>query len=261
MSFTIRELTQAFQQLGIRDMPVIAHASYKSFGGVDGGPQTVVDAMLASFASVIMPTHTYKTMVTPQVGPRHNGIDYERWYPHSLNAEFYDPDMPSDPLMGIIPETLRRQTGAKRSSHPILSFSGVCADDILATQTLDNPLAPIRKLVELDGWVVLMGVNHTVNTSIHCAEKMTGRKQFLRWALTKDGIIACPGFPGCSAGFDDLAPDVEIFTRKVRAGNATIRAVPLRGLFAVVFERLKRDPKDLVCGDIGCERCNEIRYL
>ena len=257
----LHDLTQAFQSLGIRDMPVIAHASYNSFGGVEGGPQMVVDAMLASFASVIMPTHTYKTMVTPQVGPPHNGIDYARWYPHSFGAEFYRPDMPSDPLMGILPETLRRQEDACRSMHPILSFSGVCADDILATQTIDNPLAPIRKMLSLDGWVVLIGVNHTVNTSIHFAEKLAGRRQFTRWALTPDGIIACPGFPGCSAGFEVLAPDVEPFTRKVRAGNATIRAVPLRGLVTVMVERLKRDFKDLICGDLGCERCNEIRYL
>jgi aminoglycoside 3-N-acetyltransferase len=257
---TLRALTQSFQELGIRDVPVIAHASYNSLGGVEGGPQTVVDAMLASFASVIMPTHTYKTMVTPQVGPQHNGIDYARWYPHSFGAEFFDPEMPADPLMGIIPETLRRQPGAKRSMHPILSFSGVCADDILATQTIDNPFAPIRKLVELDGWVLLIGVNHTVNTSIHYAEKLAGRRQFVRWALTPNGILACPGFPGCSAGFETLAPDLEIFTRKVHAGKAAIQALPLRAIFTVVFERLKRDSKDLICEDIGCERCNEIRY-
>jgi aminoglycoside 3-N-acetyltransferase len=62
---------------------------------------------------------------------------------------------------------------------------------------LDDPLAPVGALAEENGTVLLIGVNHTVNTSIHYAEKIAGRKQFIRWALTPQGVRECPGFPGC----------------------------------------------------------------
>ena len=77
--------------------------------------------------------------------------------------------MPADTLMGVVPETLRRWPEARRSMHPILSFTGIRAEKILGTQTIEDPFAPIRALVELDGWVLLLGVDHTTNTSIHFA--------------------------------------------------------------------------------------------
>ena len=110
--------------------------------------------------------------------------------------------------MGIVAETLRRHPRARRSLHPIQSFAGIYADKFLAAQTLQNPLGPIGALAEADGWVLLLGVDHTVDTSIHYAEKLAGRKQFTRWALLSDRIIECPGFPGDSAGFDAIAPDL-----------------------------------------------------
>ena len=98
--------------------------------------------------------------------------------------------------MGILPETLRNHPSATRTAHPILSFAGINADFTLFTQTLYEPLAPIGALAELDGWVVLINVDHTVNTSIHYAEKLAGRRQFVRWALVGDRVVECPNFPG-----------------------------------------------------------------
>ncbi|MDP2975411.1 MAG: AAC(3) family N-acetyltransferase, partial [Anaerolineales bacterium] len=145
------------------------------------------------------------------------------------------------------------------STHPILSFAGVNARTALAAQTLSEPFATIGALVKKDGWVLLLGVNQTVNTSIHYAEKLAGRKQFTRWALTPRGVRACPGFPGCSAGFQSIAPDIERYARQVRVGEATVQAVPLKRVVRVVVERIKSDPLALLCQREDCERCNAIR--
>jgi aminoglycoside 3-N-acetyltransferase len=174
-------------------------------------------------------------------------------------AEFYTPRMPADPLMGIIPETLRTHAGTERSIHPIQSFAGINAINLLKAQTMEDPLGPLGALEKDGGWVVLMGVNHTVNTSIHYAEKLAERKQFLRWALTPKGVLECPGFPGDSAGFQAIAPDIEKFTRKVQIGAANVQAVPLAMLFKVVVTRIKKDPLALLCQQADCERCGEIR--
>ena len=62
-------LFSAFQALGLQQTPVIAHASLKPFGYIQGGAEAVLEAMLASFASLIMPTHTYKTKIIPDCRP------------------------------------------------------------------------------------------------------------------------------------------------------------------------------------------------
>jgi aminoglycoside 3-N-acetyltransferase len=129
-----------------------------------------------------MPTFTYKTMVTPGVGPPNNGITYGGDKDLNKMAEPFRLDMPPDKMMGILPRQLLEEKGVTRTSHPILSFAGLGADDILLTQTLFDPLAPIGALTEKDGWVLLINVDHTVNTSIHYGEKLAGRRQFVRWA-------------------------------------------------------------------------------
>lgn len=258
---TYRELSTAFASLGLQNVPVLAHTSLHAFGRVEGGADSFVQALLESVGALVMPTHTYSTMITPIVGPPNNGIVYGSAQDLNRMAEFYNPTMPADRLMGIVAETLRRRPEAKRSMHPILSFAGIRANKVIAAQSMDEPLAPIRLLAEADGWVLLLGVDHTVNTSIHFAEKLAGRRQFTRWALTETGIVACPGFPGDSSGFKVLEKDMQPHTKKLQVGNALVQAVPMQALLLAVMERLKSNPKDLLCSDLSCSRCNEIRKM
>jgi aminoglycoside 3-N-acetyltransferase len=258
---TTRDLILAFEDLGLRKHPVIAHASLKAFGEVQGGAQALLGAVLDSVGALVMPTFTYKTMVTPEVGPPNNGLVYGT--DHDLNrmAEPYRSNMPADRLMGILPETLRNHPHARRTRHPILSFAGINADEALLTQTLYDPLAPIGKLCDMDGWALLLGVDQTVNTSIHYAEKLAGRRTFIRWAMLPNRIVECPGFPGCSGGFDALArmPDLPRAMRRVQVGNTLVQAMPLWGLFDIVQHVLKKDPLALLCDREDCGRCNAMR--
>jgi aminoglycoside 3-N-acetyltransferase len=259
MTVRLRDLLLGLRDLHLAGAPVIVHSSLKSFGQVEGGPGTVVNALVAAFETVIVPTFTYKTMIIPLTGPENNGIAYGSLQDQNQLAEFFTPRMPADPLMGIIPEMFRKHPRAKRSNHPIQSFAGINAEKVLAAQTMTNHLAPLGLLEQADGWVVLIGVDHTVNTSIHYAEKLAGRRQFIRWALTPKGVMECPGFPGCSAGFQAIAPEMEKFTRHVQIGGALVQAVPLMMLFKVVVGRIKKDPLALLCQQEDCERCGKIR--
>jgi aminoglycoside 3-N-acetyltransferase len=258
-TITFTDLRTALFKLGLSHSPVMAHASLSAFGEVIGGADAVLRALLDSVWALIMPTFTYATMITPEVGPPNNGITYGAEQDLNRMAQPFRRDLPADKQMGIVPETLRRHPRAKRSIHPIQSFAGVYAEKFLAAQTLQNPLGPIGVLAEADGWVLLLGVDHTVNTSVHYAEKLAGRRQFTRWALLPDRILECPGFPGDSAGFDAIAPDLVDSTRIVRAGDATIQAVPLRALIRVVTERIRVDPLALLCEREDCLRCTAIR--
>jgi aminoglycoside 3-N-acetyltransferase len=259
VTITFTDLRTALFKLGLSHTPVIAHASLRSFGEIVGGAEAVLRAIMDSVWALMMPTFTYTTMVTPGVGPRNNGITYGAEQDLNRMAEPFRRDMPADKQMGIVPETLRRHPRAKRSAHPIQSFAGIYADKFLAAQNLQNPLGPIGALAEADGWVLLLGVDHTVNTSIHYAEKLAGRRTFTRWALLPDRIIECPNFPGDSAGFDAIAPDLAGSTRTVRAGDAAIQAMPVRALIKAVTERIQADPVALLCDRADCLRCNAVR--
>ena len=255
------ELKSAFEELSLANRPVIAHASLQPFGYVNNGADAVLNALLDSVQSLIMPTFTYKTMVTPEVGPPNNGITYGGDQYYNREAQPFTMDMPADPLMGILPETLRNHPLAKRTSHPILSFAGIQADLILGAQTLYEPFAPIAALADEDGWVVLINVDHTVNTSIHYAEKLAGRKQFLRWAVMDNRIVECPNFPGDSSGFNAITEYIRPDSRRVEVGHSLIQAVPLRRLFEAVQELIKLDPLALLCQRTDCERCSAVRIM
>lgn len=238
---------------------MIAHASLKPFGYIAGGAETVLRAMLASFASVIMPTHTYKTKIIPDVGPPNNGIVYGNGVYKNKMAQPFHLELSADSMIGILPEALRCHPSAMRTAHPILSFAGVNAESILFTQTLYEPLAPIGALAEQDGWVVLINVDHTVNTSIHYAEKLAGRKQFVRWALVDERVVECPNYPGDSMGFQAVEEHIRPHTRRVHLGEAFIDAVPLKRLIQVVQGLIKNDPLALLCDNPECERCTAAR--
>jgi aminoglycoside 3-N-acetyltransferase len=262
---TFRDFVSGLRKLELeRTRPVLVHASLSAFGEVHGGVDALLGALLGAFDTVVAPAFTYKTMIIPEVGPEGNGLTYGSGKDANRMAEFFTPDMPADPLMGAFPEALRKRPNAQRSTHPILSFTAVshtpaAAQAILSAQDLEEPLGPVHILRAEQGWVLLLGVDHTVNTSLHYAERLAGRKQFTRWALTPHGIVECPGFPGCSDGFQAISPRLQGIARQVIVGNAAITAVPLVAQTETALAMLAADPLSLLCSRPDCERCNAVR--
>src|SRR5512142_3158251 len=89
-SITFTDLRTVLFKLGLSHTPVIAHASLKSFGEVIGGADAVLRAVLDSVWALVMPTFTYVTMVTPEVGPPNNGIAFPPRYA-GLQADGHHP--------------------------------------------------------------------------------------------------------------------------------------------------------------------------
>jgi aminoglycoside 3-N-acetyltransferase len=254
------DLVSAFRNLNLPlDSPVMVHASLSAFGQVEGGAQTVVEALIEVFHTVLMPAFTYKTMVVPNIGPPDNGLAYGTYSDANRQAQFFRPEMPVDRLIGIIPEVFRLHPGTLRSHHPILSLVGINADRFIESQTIAEPLAPFRLLFNEQAWVLLLGVDHTVNTALHYAEKLAGRRQFVRWALTLHGVVECPGFPGCSDGFDAIMPHLVNIVRKEWAGQALIQAIPMVDLITIARAWLEDDSMALLCNRSFCERCRSFQ--
>ena len=173
------------------------------------------------------------------------------------------PFSPAEPIhgdLGIIPETFRREFSALRSDHPTLSFvaAGPDAAALLAAQRLDKPLAPLMALRDLGGAVLLLGVDHRSNTSIHVGEREAGRHTFVRYALTPAGVVPTRNGGGCSAGFGAIEPHVADVTRETDIGAARARCLPLRPLIARARALVAADPAALLCDDPTCERCRAV---
>jgi aminoglycoside 3-N-acetyltransferase len=120
-------------------------------------------------------------------------------------------------------------------------------------------LKPVELLRERGGWVLLVGVDHEVNTSIHEAERLASRKQFVRWALTPQGVVQCGGFPGCSEGFGALKPYLAHAARMQPLGSSRVVAIPLEELIATAQARVQADPLALLCDRAYCPRCEAVR--
>ncbi len=255
-----RDMIHTFRELELGPHSrVLLHASPAALPPIPGGAETIIGALLSTCETIIAPAFTLRSMVTPGVGPEDNALDYGEDEDRNLEAELFSADLPADEGPGSIPEALREHQDALRSRHPLLSFVGVNAVEALQAQTIDEPWAPIAWLAEYDADVVMLGVDHTSNVSLHYAEMKAGRRQFVRWALTPNAVVECPGFPGCSAGFQTVASRLQSISRTMRLGEATIEAIPLRDMVNIVVGWIHEDPRALLCDRKGCPRCAAVR--
>jgi aminoglycoside 3-N-acetyltransferase len=174
---TIDSLTESFRACGVQlGQTIIVHTSLRSLGWVIGGAQAYIQALLQAVGesgAVIMPTQTFRNL-DPSSGA-HPGVP-EHWWPMiRTHWPAYDPATTPSLGMGVVAELFRTWPGARRSQHPTRSFAAVGsnAERLLATHALEEPFgedSPVGQLYALDGSILLVGVDHASNTSLHLAE-------------------------------------------------------------------------------------------
>lgn len=239
------------------DVNLIAHVNLGALGPVNGGVETVKDAILAAGKTVMMPAFTYQTQVIPQDGPPDNALIYGSGDEQNSKAEIFRANLPVHPDIGPVAEAMRRDPATLRSVHPILSFiaQGPDARSVLGSQTKHNPLAPIAWLEAHDGAVLLMGIDQRHNYSLHVAEQRAGRKSFTRWALTLDDIEELSGIPGCREGFNAIWRELVSITKVTQIGLARCELIPLKPLLDYAERRIHADPDFMLCPKPSCLSC------
>jgi len=174
---TVESLKRDLMELGVENgMNLIVHSSLKSLGWVCGGavaPIYAIEQAIGEEGTLVMPTQSGELR---EPSKWQNPPIPEHWWSIMRDSmPLYDPDMTPTRNMGVIPETFRKQIGAIRSRHPHVSFAarGPNANVIADHHGLDFGLgeqSPLARLYDLDGWVLLLGVGHDRNTSMHLAE-------------------------------------------------------------------------------------------
>lgn len=189
---TYSSLLADFASLGVKPgMNLLAHSSLSSLGWVCGGAVSVIKALEAGLGpdgTLVMPAHSSDISDPAHWG---NPAVPESWW-DVIRNEMPEYNMSLTPTrdMGKIAETFRKQDGVKRSGHPSASFCayGKNADYVLQDAHYDYPQnekSPLGRLYELDGFVLLLGVGHDKNTSLHLAEH---KARYPGKRIVKDGF-------------------------------------------------------------------------
>lgn len=149
---------------------VLLHSSLSSLGWVEGGPATVVEALLevvGPAGTLLAPTIT----ATPALMP---------------GARFTFDAVAEPGWTGTIAETVRTWPGAIRSLHPTHSVAALGAaaerftaghEDSITPCGVDSPY---RRLADdPDGRILLLGCDHQSNTTLHAVEEMAAASYHL----------------------------------------------------------------------------------
>lgn len=174
---TPESLADDLAALGVRPgMVLLVHASLSALGWVVGGAPAVIAALtqaLGPDGTLVMPAHSGNVSdpagwIAPPIPTAWHALVRDR-------MPAFDPVTTPTSSMGAIAESFRTHPGTLRSIHPRQSFAarGRQARDITAAHALDCALgerSPLARLYALDAMVLLLGVGHDRNTSLHLAE-------------------------------------------------------------------------------------------
>jgi aminoglycoside 3-N-acetyltransferase len=178
---TVDSLVSDLARLGVASGSVLlVHSSLRALGWVCGGAPAVVLALesaLGERGTLVMPAHSGD--LSDPAGWENPPVPAGWWATIRETMPAYDPDLTPTRGMGSIPECFRKQHGTVRSNHPQTSFAarGPAAAEIVAGHSLEDGLgerSPLGRIYDLDGWVLLLGVGHESNTSLHLAEYRSG---------------------------------------------------------------------------------------
>lgn len=174
---TVRSLFDDLLRLGLGPGDVvIVHSSLSALGWIAGGAQAVNEALLQAVGpegTIVMPSQTGQ--LTDPAGWSNPPVPPE-WVPIIReHMPAFDLHLTPSRQMGRIVETFLLHPETSRSNHPTVSFAarGPASPEIVGLHPLTPELgetSPLARLYELDAKVLLLGVDHGNNTSLHLAE-------------------------------------------------------------------------------------------
>ena len=238
-----KKLVTEFKRIGlIENDVVLVHSSFKSFGGVEGGPQTVIDALLSTLGNG-------GTLIVPR-----------------FNFDFSTHGTPWDirttpSQSGIITEFVRKDPRSFSVFHPIYSFSiiGKHAKELVKHRYKGSYSKDsiFYKLRILDAKILQIDRVYKGTTMFHHVEEMLGVDY--RYFKNFTGIVTDENGRSYEDTFNIYVLDRErnFFTdvqaigkileekgvMKIdRMGDATIWYMKAEDMYRVTADAIKKNP-------------------
>ncbi len=243
-------LTQQLLALGIQPGGVLlVHTSFSKVKPVEGGPLGLISALrtvLGMDGTLVMPSMSYDDEHV-----------FDKTKSHCME-------------MGIVADTFWRQPGVLRSdNNHAFAAIGPLAERILAPHPVDIPHgldSPVGRIHGLDGQILLLGVDHTSNTTLHLCENMAGVRYRRAKYITIIGNgrptrfeyreidHCCQKFSLADAWLDELG-----LQKRGKVGNADARLFRSQDIVEVVTERLRKNETIFLHPKGVDEECDEAR--
>ena len=245
--------SQLIQQLGALGVEaggvLLVHAAFSRIAPLDDGPRGLIEALQAALGE-------QGTLVMPSMAD--------------------DDDTPFDRRtmpcrgVGVLADTFWRMPGVMRSDSPhAFAAVGPQAARITLRHPVDVPHgleSPPGRVYELDGQVLLLGVGHDADTTIHVAENIAG----VRYRQPKHATVMEEGRPRryeygetdhCCENFRLLDSWLETRgqQRRGRVGHGEARRARSRDVVAAALERLRENETVFLHAPGQCVECDETR--
>lgn len=245
---SISDMAAQLQTLGVREGDVLlVHTSFRATRPVERGPAGLIEA----FVRALGPAGTL-------VMPSWTGDDDHPFDPATT---------PASPDLGIIADIFWRLPSARRGNHPFaFAARGPKAELITADPLVLPPHqhdGPVGRVLDCDGRILLLGVDHDANTTLHLAELLAGVPYRIPHHITVAGEngperIDYQENDHCCELFRSADDWLRQAGRQSEGavGHAPSRLVRSRDLIDTVLPHLKHDllvflhPRDS-----GCEEC------
>ena len=225
-------LIQQLLELGVQPGGVLlVHTAFSKVRPVEGRPTGLISALhsaLGSDGTLVMPSMSYD------------------------DDHVFDKAQSHCAQLGVVADTFWRLPSVLRSdNNHAFAAEGPLANKILAPHPIDIPHgldSPVGRVYELDGQVLLLGVDHGANTTIHLCENMAGvryrREKYL--TVLKDGKptrFEYREIDHCCEKFSlvDGCLDERGLQRRGKVGYADARLICSKDIVDVVTKRLKRN--------------------
>jgi aminoglycoside 3-N-acetyltransferase len=228
---------------------LLVHSAFSKVAPMDGGPA----GLIAALQDAVGPAGT---LVMPSMSDNDD-------HP-------FDPRATPCRGLGVVPDTFWRLPNVLRSANPhAFAARGPAAAFITSPHPLDfphGPDSPVGRVHELDGLVLLLGVGHDANTTVHLAEALAG----VRYRLAKHLTVLEDGRPTrlpykeidhCCQNFSfvDAWLDRAGAQRRGLVGRGEARLVRSRAVVDIVTEQLRRDETVFLHPEGVDPECDEAR--
>jgi aminoglycoside 3-N-acetyltransferase len=248
------EVIDQLRALGVEKGAVLlAHISFRSVRPVDGGVLGLIEALrdaVGPDGTLVMPSFSED------------------------DDEPFDPTRtPAWASLGVVADTFWRLPGVVRSNH----FGACAALGPAALRITSDPLplplppicheSPIGRVHELDGQVLLIGVGHEADTTLHLAEFVAG----VPYRISKYCTVLQGGRP-VRIDFEENDHCCERFAladswlraaalqAEGRVGHARARLARARDIVRTAVTYLAQDPLIFLhAPHAGCVECNLAR--